>query len=154
MPTHNFPVAIALEDKAVASDHLANKGLVMAVEVGVLQVLAADLTKRGKPIPSPQSGTAMIDTGAFRTAIDESAIIALGIQPTGQAMIGGQGGPKLQNLYQVEVAFPGSPFPKLPMEVIGVQIKDQGIVGLIGRDILRYCVLVYNGQQGSWSLSF
>ena len=35
----------------------------------------------------------------------------------------------------------------------GANLKDQGLIALIGRDMLASCLLVYNGPDGSYSLS-
>ena len=35
----------------------------------------------------------------------------------------------------------------------GLNMKDQGLIALIGRDLLANCVLVYDGLDGSFSLS-
>ena len=35
----------------------------------------------------------------------------------------------------------------------GANLAPQGLVALIGRDILAKCVLIYNGSDGSFSLS-
>lgn len=38
--------------------------------------------------------------------------------------------------------------------VIAAELKHQKIEGLIGRDFLQHCVLVYIGKSDTWSLSF
>ena len=35
----------------------------------------------------------------------------------------------------------------------GVKLGSQGIIGLIGRDILENLILVYNGPDGTFSLA-
>jgi hypothetical protein len=42
--------------------------------------------------------------------------------------------------------------PVLP--VVGSNLKVQGIDALIGRDVLLYCLLSYNGQSGFFTLAF
>ena len=39
------------------------------------------------------------------------------------------------------------------VRAVGANLKPQGIIALIGRDILKQLVLVYNGTDGSFSLS-
>ncbi|WP_420266459.1 hypothetical protein [Candidatus Magnetominusculus dajiuhuensis] len=36
-------------------------------------------------------------------------------------------------------------------KVFGSKLKEQGFIALIGRDILKHCVFVYNGTTGSCS---
>ena len=38
--------------------------------------------------------------------------------------------------------------------LIGVQMTGQNLISLIGRDVLRHCVLVYNGPMGSYTIAF
>ena len=35
----------------------------------------------------------------------------------------------------------------------GANLASQGLVALIGRDLLASCILIYNGPDGSFSLS-
>jgi hypothetical protein len=35
----------------------------------------------------------------------------------------------------------------------GAKLEPQGLIALIGRDMLASCVLIYNGPDGSFSLS-
>ena len=52
------------------------------------------------------------------------------------------------------MSFPGSPIPTLELPLIGVQMTGQNLISLIGRDVLRHCVLVYNGPLGSYTIAF
>jgi len=52
------------------------------------------------------------------------------------------------------MSFPGSPIPTLELPLIGVQMTSQNLISLIGRDVLRHCVLVYNGPMGSYTIAF
>jgi len=38
--------------------------------------------------------------------------------------------------------------------VIGTDLSAQGIDALVGRDVLKDCVLVYNGGTGTFTLAF
>ncbi|HYL73943.1 MAG TPA: hypothetical protein VEU96_07035, partial [Bryobacteraceae bacterium] len=42
--------------------------------------------------------------------------------------------------------------PNVP--VAGAQLAIQGIQALVGRDILKSCLLVYDGQAGTFTLAF
>lgn len=39
-------------------------------------------------------------------------------------------------------------------QAIGVNIREQGIIALIGRDILSSCILIYNGVEAQYTLAF
>ena len=38
-------------------------------------------------------------------------------------------------------------------QAFGAKLAPQGLIALIGRDVLMNCVLVYNGIDGSFSIS-
>lgn len=118
--------------------------------------LAAALQDAGKPIVAPQVGLAVVDTGASVTAVDEEILKALGLTPTNVMAVATPSAASVQQpLYGCEIAFPGTPLPTLPFnEVVGCQLKGLGCIALIGRDVLRYCQLVYNGPEGFWTISF
>lgn len=40
------------------------------------------------------------------------------------------------------------------LQAYGVNIQNQGLIALIGRDLLASCTLFYNGREASFSLSF
>lgn len=43
------------------------------------------------------------------------------------------------------------PFPALP--VIASMLAAQGIMGLLGRDVLKECLFVYNGPDNVFTLA-
>jgi len=60
------------------------------------------------------------------------------------------------NLYDVSLVLM---HPKLSLTVNNVPVAEahlaiQGIQALIGRDILRRCLLIYDGQSGIFTLGF
>jgi len=124
------------------------------VEVHVPQPLATLLSQQGKPIPKPVHGLALIDTGASVTAVDDSVITSLGVQPIGVTTVHTPSGSAQQNQYAVRFMFPGSGLPELSgAQAIGSILRPQGIVALIGRDALSSIILVYNGPVGMITLA-
>jgi predicted aspartyl protease len=118
-------------------------------------VLAAVLQQSQSPIPPPHVGLALIDTGASITAVDERVLRTLGLSPTGVTQVATPGGEVQQAVYACDIAFPGTPIPTLPFNsVIGSQLEGLGYSALIGRDVLRFFQLVYNGAEGLWTLAF
>ncbi len=64
------------------------------------------------------------------------------------------GGLNSQYLYPARLVFPGTTLPSIDFSsVVGSQLSAQGIVALIGRDVLQHFLLVYNGPAGMFSLS-
>jgi len=137
-----------------ALDLLQHFGLLLTAEVGVSDVLAQVLVAQNQPIPPSVPGPALVDTGASICAVDESAALKLGLQPVGQSNVSGVGGTRIHNVYVGKVTFPGTPIPPQEWTLTGADLKDQNLLLLIGRDILRACVLIYNGPLGCYTIAF
>jgi hypothetical protein len=140
---------------------LQTNGPILNVLVHIPTALA-QLLSQGTPIPSPQSGIALIDTGASHTCVDESSLVKLGVNPIGVATTRTAAGPANQSRYPVRLEFPGEGLDLEFSSVTGVDLSGQAIdigaqshpiVVLVGRDVLSQCVLVYNGPGGFYSLS-
>lgn len=144
--------------QAHAPEALAGMGAVLAVEVNLPQPLIEFLGEQGKAIPAPSAGTALIDTGASMTCVDESVLATLGINPTGLVSLGTAAGPVERPLFPARIAFPE---PKLVVDlsrVVAVDLRGQTIdssplIALVGRDILHHCQFMYDGSGGFFTLS-
>jgi hypothetical protein len=143
-----------------APQGLATLGAVLQVEVNLPQPLIEFLGQQGRPIPAPYTGTALIDTGASMTCVDESVLTNLGINAVGLVSLGTAAGLVQRPLFPARLAFPE---PKLNVDlsrVVAVDLRGQNIQGmpliaLIGRDdILRVCQFIYDGSGGFFTLSF
>ena len=135
--------------RQIHSGLLAAIGPRIDVEVHVPDALAYLLTQQGKPVPNPVTGEALIDTGASITAVDDSIIQSLGVQPVGITQVHTPSGSAPQNKYPVKFVFPRTPLPPLvASQAIGSVLQSMGIVALIGRDSLNGVVFVYNGPAG------
>lgn len=133
------------------------------------------VTKDGAPIPPKQmlrdvgsrapiilmptnSGTAvhgeaLVDTGAAITCVDEQAARQAGLTVIGSGKVSSAthsnesvpifaGKMEMTGVGQINLR-----------QAYGVNIKDQGIVALIGRDLLEAMILIYNGSEGTFSLA-
>lgn len=120
------------------------------------------LVAAGKTPPNPALGTFLIDTGASGTAVDPQLVASLGLTPKGAVMVqtpSTNGQPVACPTYDVMVIIPANdpavpPFFVEALPVMEASFKSQGIDGLIGRDVLSKCVLVYNGTNGTYVLSY
>ena len=146
-----------------SKDHghtLTETGPLVAVEIGVPLALKQHLAEQGLAVPAPQSGFALVDTGAFATAVDESIFTALGVPPIDKVPTGTPHGAGRSNVYPASVTFPGMNVTDMPMErVIGCQLRwktreDKEIIMLLGRDLLQYFLLVYNGPSSDVTLCY
>ncbi len=167
MPIHNIGFHLQPPGQQPSSPRPFPKGLfeigpVLPVQVDVPRKLAELLQSQGQPLPQSVRGLALIDTGATRTAVDESVVQQLGVQPMGIANVGTAAGVQQQSMYSARLSFPGTPLPGMDFaQILSVnlsghavpQLKDRLIV-LIGRDILARFVMIYNGPHASVTLAF
>jgi len=146
-----------------SKDHghtLTESGPLVSVEISIPAALKAHLSVKGLPIPAPQAGFALIDTGAFATAVDQSIFDALGIPPIDKIATTTPHGVSESPIYPATVSFPGLEVVEMPMErVVGCSLKWESVEGkeiimLLGRDLLQYFLLVYNGKSADIFLAY
>lgn len=136
-------------------------GPVVDVLVEVPTALAASLATQKQQLPKPVPGLALVDTGATASAVDLQVIQQLGVQPVSVANVATPTGAQSRPLFPGRFTFPGTNVPAMDFQaLIGADLSLQKIhgmaaplVALLGRDILKHFVLVYNGPSGWWSLS-
>jgi hypothetical protein len=139
---------------------LTQTGPLVSVEIGVPAALKQHLGEKGLAIPSAVSGFALVDTGAFATAVDHSVFDSLGVPHIDEIPTFTPHGPGTSKVYPANVSFPGMNVADMPMErVVGSTLKwktpeDQEIIMLMGRDLLQYFLLVYNGPSSDVTLCY
>ena len=152
MPVHNL---FYLVNNQISPHLLRDSGPRVQVEIHVPPVLAAFREQRGRKSSDAISGWALFDTGASISAVDQEAVAQLGLNPAGLTAVQTPGGEVQQYLYPIRMVFPSfGNFTVVFNQVIGSELKPQGIIALVGRDVLANCLLVYNGPAGICSLSF
>jgi hypothetical protein len=138
-------------------------GPLLRVLVGVSSPRAQALTSAGLQVPTGVQGTFLVDTGASCTCADPDLIQSLGLQPTGRTAIQtpstASGPPHFCDQYDVSIFIPGNPavggghlVAALP--IIATHLRSQNIDGLIGRDVLNGCTLIYNGTASIFTLAY
>jgi hypothetical protein len=137
-------------------------GPVLTVVVGVSVPRADALVAAGQPIPPGVTIRALIDTGASGTCVDPSALEKLSLTPTGPVSVhtpstGGAG--HIVEQYDVSLIVPGAGAHHVPLAIPAVPVMSaalslQGIDALVGRDVLRDCILIYHGSLGQFTLAF
>jgi len=136
------------------SNALTQRGPVVQVTVNVEQHIAQQLLQEGQVLPTPVSGLALLDTGATRTCIDETVAQSLHLPVIDVATIASATHASTQqNVYPIQIEVSGLPIKINAPKAIGVPLSVQGLIVLIGRDVLQNCTLFYNGLTGSFTLS-
>ncbi len=139
---------------------LTESGPLVSVEISIPSALKSHLSEKGLAIPPPQSGFALIDTGAFATAVDQSIFDALGVAPIDMIGTSSPHGHANSPVYPATVTFPGLEVTELAMErIIGCNLKWRDVEGKevimpLGRDLLQYFLLVYDGKSSDVFLAY
>jgi predicted aspartyl protease len=131
---------------------LQRQGPVVQVSITVEQNTGKGLTAQGKPIPAPQNGLALIDTGASNSCVDDEVAKKLGLPVIDQGFMISATHQKVPcNIYPVLIA---TPIVSLNVpRAMGAALGSQGLIAIIGRDVLQNCTLFYNGPAGQFTLS-
>ncbi len=122
--------------------------------MSVGQQIAGPILQAGGTLPAPVAGLALIDSGATSTCIDETIAQQLNLPAIDVVTIASATHASVQqSVYPIKVEVVGLPIAINAPRAIGAPLQSQGILVLLGRDVLQHCVLVYNGPAGSFSLS-
>lgn len=128
----------------------------LAVSINLPKDILDNRQSQNKSVPNPINGEALIDTGASNTCIDDDTAKQLELRAIDQIPLQTPSGTTTHNKYMISLNFTGvnSNLPNIQrLSVIGAELKNQGTLVLFGRDLLRSCMLVYNGLMGHFSIS-
>ena len=140
--TVDVPPAVALQ----------GRGPVLQVSVTIEENAGKALISQGKPLPAPKQGLALIDTGASNSCIDEQAAKDLGLPIIDVGTMQSASHDKApSNIYPVQIITPI--FTLNSPRTMGAALASQGLLAIIGRDVLMRCTLFYNGPMGQVTLS-
>ena len=158
MPIYNY-YSIKPDGNIIEDPNLLRLvGPLLSVEITIPTALVQLYNQTKQAIPAPITGWAILDTGAYRTCIDNTTIQSLGVNAVGLEDTLTPAGRKKQNTYPAHFKFPGTTIDLDFGEVIGADLQgqkynNQNIIALVGRDILSACILIYNGKSGMYTLS-
>ena len=116
----------------------------------------------GQPVPDAQTIQALIDTGASISGVDPTILSALGLTPTGETEIvsttTGAAGVRVPS-YDVCIGIYAARagdlhFISETIQVTATNLAGRGFQALIGTDVLRKCILHYNGADGIFTLAY
>jgi len=139
-----------------------NGSLIIVAFIGVSSARSQALTQAKQPVPQPIQIQGMLDTGASNTCVDPGILDQLGLSPTGsiQMVTPSTGaGSVTAEQYDVSLVIPSAaghpPLAHLTIPVTKSHLHAaQGFHALIGRDVLRGCLLTYDGLNGIFSLAY
>lgn len=113
--------------------------------------------KRFKSVCTPIDTLAEINTGIAHTFVQEGVATSLGLEPVGRMKIRTSSSLAFESyLFRIRVVFPEG---NMAFEVNAVEVPymlrpKARVKCLIGRDILRYTILMYSGPANMFSLQF
>jgi len=112
------------------------------------------VTSAGEALPTAIKASALIDTGASGSAVQQGLLAPLGLHPVGQTSVvtptttgAGVNCP----LYAVLLTMPNG---WIEATMIEAPLANQNIEVLIGRDVLQHGLLIYQGRTGQFTLAF
>lgn len=134
-------------------------GPILECRVGVSVDRAKALKSTSSPIPPTVLIQGLVDTGASASTIDPTVVEALGLTPTGQAMMitpttGAVPQPCATFDISLTLVHPNLQLRLGALPVCESVLAHQGFEMLIGRDVLKQCLLVYDGQDDTFTLAF
>lgn len=135
-------------------------GPVIDVHVGISEPRRLALQRAKIDPPKSANCRLLIDTGASCTCVDSWIIQHLSLTPSGVANIHtpstSAGNTHTCNQYDASLIIQHPAISRIfnPVPIIESQFSHQGIDGLLGRDILKSCLFIYNGELGLYTLSF
>jgi len=121
-----------------------------------IAVSASERMAKGKfGLPTEtMSLKALIDTGASCSVINSTVIKQLALEPVGENLMNTPSHSKVPcKIFDIRIIMPNNVRIKSVL-VAEAPLEGQNIQCLIGRDILGLGILVYNGKDSSFSLSF
>lgn len=135
-------------------------GPVIDVHIGVSGPRREALVQASQSVPPYVPCRLLIDTGASSTCVDPWIVQKLNLSPSGMVSIHtpstNANSVHSCQQYDVSLLIPHIAISRIftAIPVIESNLVHQGIDGLLGRDVLSQCLLVYNGELGIYTLSF
>jgi len=142
---------------------------VLPIRVGITDARRQELESKRIPVTGPLDvpATALLDTGASITTVDEYIIHKFNLKKAQPMRLrpNASSEPRATNCYVARITIlpPASAqqgqWEKQTFETIciaegGIKIDTHGFNALIGMDVLKHCVLTYDGPNEVFTLDF
>ncbi len=141
---------------------LVGGGAEVELVVGVHEARSEMLKKHQFPIPARKRLRVQIDTGSSFTAVDQEIFQGLGIGPLDfvEVKVISPNGSTIETFprYAVSLGLEGNGVElHLPdVQILGchMTLENDGVLGVLGRDVLTHCFFLYDGSEGRFTLGF
>jgi len=134
---------------------LAAVGPFIQIAIGPSRELIAAFAPLGVQLSPPHAVAALIDTGAHTTVLSPDLVTRLGIQPVGTAPIStlSTTSSLLCDRYHVNIYFEEG---FVVENIFAIEAPMGGVPYqcLIGRDVMRFATLLYDGPANQFVLTF
>jgi hypothetical protein len=135
---------------------LETEGPVIDTTVAMSGPAHSALVQGGQQPPAPVSASLLVDTGASHSMVRDGLLSTLQLHPVGTVGVNTPTSQGVQcGLYSVRITLPHGQF----VDTTVIQsppsgFQGQNIDGVIGRDVLKWGILIYMGQRAQFTLSF
>ncbi|MFB3881610.1 MAG: hypothetical protein ACE149_10120 [Armatimonadota bacterium] len=127
------------------------------VQIHLQRDLEEFLRAQGRRVPRAVTGEGFVDTGSTLTVVERERIETLGVEPVDTVNVSGIGGKTSCHVYPVTLALKddadGPIVMQWSLQVVAAPLGQLNCLCLIGRDVLRRGVLVYDGVAGEVSFT-
>lgn len=139
---------------------LNESGAVVELMIGVTEARREILAKNGLPIPGRVRVFAQIDPGSSLSGIDLGVLRQLAVTPTNTIharTTSPTAGTQEFEQFPVSISLAAGEIEMLveSVEVLGCVFgTEEPIRAILGRDVLKRCLFIYDGQASMFSLAF
>lgn len=132
---------------------LLGRGPLIAVKLWVPKLWAPE---EFKPTVPPMDAFAEINTSAMHTCIQEGVATSLGLEPKDTIKITTVTNRAYESyVYRIRLVFPNGKAVEINVAEVPYMFHPSvRIKCIIGRDILQFCVLTYNGRGNTFLFDF
>jgi hypothetical protein len=136
-------------------------------------VLAKRLIRADRPVPASILGELLLDMGASSTCISRTAADELGLTPIRFGRTYGAGGLHELPIYRAQLSISitdpagtstfnfdveANAIERLEESIASLRLQNAGrpvrLIGLLGRDVFRNTVIIYDGIRGRFEVDF
>jgi predicted aspartyl protease len=142
-----------MENLVIVSPDLYLRGAMVETEIYPSEIIFLEHKNRLSRRPMLKVNM-LLDTGSNISGLDRSLIDQLQLPLyTEKACVDGAGGLISLNLYRCVLYLDIFNQKALPLDIVEGNFDDTPYQGVIGRDVLQYCLMQYDGPSNSFRLS-